>query len=123
MSRFKTPARQAEGWLRAVPVCRFVLLPRRPHFHAVRTKDGWSLRHHARWCDGLSFYARPYASFSFHLHHLPTQRRSSIPANEGGGDPRSVCPMGCSCRTFREELWARPCISFAEPSIKRHPPT
>jgi hypothetical protein len=31
--------------------------------------------------------------------------------------------MGCSCRTFREELWARPCISFAEPSIKRHPPT
>jgi hypothetical protein len=31
--------------------------------------------------------------------------------------------MGYSCRTFREELWARPCISFAEPSIKRHPPT
>src|SRR6516225_11504873 len=83
---FQAPIRQAEGWLRAVPVCRFVQLPRRPHFHAFRTKDGWSLRHHTRWYDGLSLYARPYASFSFCLHHLSTQRRSSIPANEGGGD-------------------------------------
>src|SRR5262249_49082641 len=78
--------------------------------HAVRTKDGWSLRHHVRWYDGLSLYARPYASFSFHLHHLPTRRRSSIPAKEGGGDPgtsRSVCPMGCSCRTLAvyETTW------------------
>jgi hypothetical protein len=31
--------------------------------------------------------------------------------------------MGCLCRTFREEPLPRPCISFAEPSIKPHPTT
>jgi len=73
--------------------------PRRPHFHAVRTKDGWSLRHHVRWCDGLSLYARPYASFYSPSSSTdpaaifnPRRRAAVIPAL-----PRSICPMGCSC--------------------------
>src|SRR6516165_833282 len=92
---FQAPIRQAEGWLRAVPVCRFVQLPRRPHFHAVRTKDGWSLRHHARWCDGFSLYPRPYASFSIFSPSSSTDPAAVlIPANEGGGDPGTSRPYG-----------------------------
>src|SRR5262249_23941482 len=34
------------------------------------------------------------------------------------GISKSVCPMGCSCRMFREEPLERPCVSWAEPFIK-----
>jgi hypothetical protein len=42
----------------------------------------------------------------------------SIPASETRvtGTFRSECPMGYSCRTFREEPLPRPCIAQAEPS-------
>ena len=54
--RLQAPTRQADGWLRSGPVRRFALLPRRPHFHAIRTKDGWPLRGLARWPGGPSFF-------------------------------------------------------------------
>jgi hypothetical protein len=108
MSRFKLQLDKPKD---GFGPCRFVALfscPGVHHFHAVRRKDGWSLRHLPGGATAfLCTNARPYASFSFHLHHLPTQRRSSIPAKEGGGDPgtsRSVCPMGCSCPMCRTRL-------------------
>jgi len=70
--------------------CRFVALFSCPGVHTFtqfgRKTDG---RYGIMPGGATAFLCtHGHASFSFHLHHLPTQRRSSIPANEGGGDPR-----------------------------------
>src|SRR5262249_28842036 len=51
---------------------------------------------------------------------MATRWRSRYPVIR---QSKSAWLTGCSCQTLREELWARPRISFAEPhKIKCHPP-
>jgi len=110
MSRFKLQLDKPKD---GFGQCRFVALfscPGVHHFHAVRTKDGWSLRHHARWCDGLSLYARPYASFSFHLHHLPTQRRSQSPRRKAAVIP--ALPGAYALWAVRARCAGRDCVTL-----------
>src|SRR6516165_3220026 len=104
---FQAPARQAEGWLGP---CRFVALFSCPGVHTFtqfgRKTDG---RYGIMPGGATAFLCTRghMLPFLFHLYHLPTQRRSSIPAKEGDGDPRhsrSVCPMGCSCPMCRTRL-------------------
>ena len=124
MSRFKLQLDKPKD---GFGQCRFVALfscPGVHHFHAVRTKDGWSLRHHARWCDGLSLYARPYASFSFHLHHLPTQRRSQSPRRKAAvipALPGAYALWACSCRSSVRNIYCAHVFSSGVLTLSNSP--
>jgi hypothetical protein len=58
----------------------------------------------------------------FPIQNLPLGVFAPPGGRARGGAPRSACHMGYSCRMFREEPLARPCVSLTEPSNNRPNP-
>ena len=58
----------------------------------------------------------------FPIQNLPLGVFAPTGGRARGGAPRSACHMGYSCRMFREEPLARPCVSLTEPSNNRPTP-
>jgi len=89
------PARQADGWPRSGPVCRFASLPKRPHFHAIRTKAGLPSLGLAQWPACLSFFALRFCvTPSYFLYYPRRQQQLARKIGDGPAEWESTVSPG-----------------------------
>ncbi len=83
------------GWPRSGPVCRFASLPKRPHFHAIRTKAGLPSLGLAQWPACLSFFALRFCvTPSYFLYYPRRQQRLARKIGDGPAEWESTVSPG-----------------------------